>query len=179
MDVDAETRWLPSFVLPTDPAIDQLRQRALPALRALDDTFGEVPRLPGRSVKDNPRYRRVDVQVNAIWSTLSFLYELSYVNPPPIYTERAQRLRTPTAVARSQSGHASDLALLFAACLEAIDLYPVILIYEGHANVGTGGARRSARRSRPSRSPARSRPARRSRDWKPKRRAKPEDPAMT
>lgn len=138
MDTDDETRWLPSFVLPSDPAIDQVRQRSLPALRALDDTFGGgFLGYQALGPDDaNPRYKKIDVQANAIWSTLSFLYELSYVNPPPTYTEHAQRLRTPTEVTGSQSGTCIDLALLFAACLEAIDIYPVILMYEGHANVG-------------------------------------------
>jgi hypothetical protein len=138
MDTDAQTRWLPSFVLPRDPTVDQVRQRALPALRALDDSRGGG--FLGYQAIDpsagDLAYRGVDSQANAIWSTLSFLYDLSYVNPPPTYIEHAQRLRTPSEVIKSKSGTCIDLALLYAACLEAVDIYPVIVMYDGHANVG-------------------------------------------
>ena len=40
VDTEEETRWLPSFVLPRDPVVDELRRRALPSLRLLDDQFG-------------------------------------------------------------------------------------------------------------------------------------------
>ena len=172
MDIDTETRWLPSFVLPSDPAIDQVRQRSLPALRALDDTFGGgFLGYQALGSEANPRYRRVDVQANAIWSTLSFLYGLSYVNPPPTYTARAQRLRTPSEIARSQSGTCIDLALLYAACLEAIDIFPVILLYEGHANVGYWRSP-AFHEAFQTLQVASAKPAgkERTRDWKPKKR---------
>jgi hypothetical protein len=58
------------------------------------------------------------------------------VNPPPTYAQRAQRLRTPTDVLRTKSGTCIDLALLFAACLEYVDIYPVIFLLPGHALPG-------------------------------------------
>jgi hypothetical protein len=137
MDTDEQTRWLPSFVLPRDPAVDEIRRRALPALRFGDDSRGGG--FLGYQAVDKGRdqpYKGVDNQAMAIWSSLSFDYDLSYVNPPPTYVKHAQRLRTPTDVIRTQSGTCIDLALLYAACLEAIGIYPFIVMYVGHANVG-------------------------------------------
>jgi len=136
-DTDTETRWLPSFVLPSDPVVDAIRRSALPALRTFADRATEG--FYGYQVVEGAGLaglERVDHQVSAIWTTLAFQYDLSYINPPPGYSERSQRLRTPSEVVAGRAGPCIDLALLFAACLEAIDLYPVILMYEGHANVG-------------------------------------------
>jgi hypothetical protein len=137
MDTDEETRWLPSFVLPRDPAVDEIRLRALSALRFKDDRRGGgFLGYQAVDKSDNQPYKGVDNQAEAIWSSLSFDYDLSYVNPPPSYVKHAQRLRTPTDVLRTQSGTCIDLALLYAACLEAVGIYPFIVIYVGHANVG-------------------------------------------
>jgi hypothetical protein len=134
---DQDAMWLPSFVLPRDPAVAQIVERALGPLRALDDR-ARVGFMGYQVVDetDNDPYDRVDLQVKAIWSTLSFQYDIAYINPPPTYSPRAQRLRTPTEILRSKAGTCIDLALLFAACLELIDIYPVIVLYSGHANVG-------------------------------------------
>ena len=134
VDTEEETRWLPSFVLPRDPVVDELRRRALPSLRLLDDQFGGG--FLGYQGSDDVDWHRVENQAKAIWGTLAFEYGLSYINPPPTYAGHAQRLRTPSEVVGSRSGTCIDLALLFAACLELIDIYPVIVMYEGHANVG-------------------------------------------
>jgi hypothetical protein len=39
-----------------------------------------------------------------------------------------QRLRTPSMIVRDHSGTCVDLALFFAACLELVDIYPVIFL---------------------------------------------------
>ncbi|HXH85647.1 MAG TPA: hypothetical protein VNI35_02410, partial [Nitrospira sp.] len=56
--------------------------------------------------------------------------------PPPAYSERNQRLRTPSEILASSSGTCIDLALLLASCLEYVDIYPVVVLLSGHAFVG-------------------------------------------
>jgi hypothetical protein len=45
-------------------------------------------------------------------------------------------LRTPTDVVRGRRGTCIDLTLLLAACLEYLDIYPVIILLKGHAFAG-------------------------------------------
>jgi hypothetical protein len=78
----------------------------------------------------------VDLQVQAIWAAIVNDFKLLYVNPPPAYSERSQRLRTPSEILASGSGTCVDLALLLASCLEYVEIYPVIVLLTGHAFVG-------------------------------------------
>ena len=84
---------------------------------------------------DNP-WRGVDLQVQAIWTAISLDYGLSYINPPPSYSENAQRLRTPSRILDERRGTCVDLALLMAACLEWVEIYPVIFNLNDHAFPG-------------------------------------------
>jgi hypothetical protein len=80
----------------------------------------------------------VDRQVEALWATLLHDWRLGYINPPPSYSGEldSQRLRVPSMVLAERAGTCIDLALLFAACLELIDIYPVVFLLEGHALPG-------------------------------------------
>jgi len=129
--------WLPSFVLPRDPAVAKIvsvARRHLVTL--LDDTTAGFDGY--QSVDDSlvEPAEFVDLQVQAIWAALVNDFKLLYINPPPAYSERGQRLRTPSEVIGSNSGTCVDLALLLASCLEYIDVYPVIVLLSGHAFVG-------------------------------------------
>ena len=77
----------------------------------------------------------MDWQVEAIWSALVSL-PLAYINPPPTYTEQSQRLRFPSRILRSGDGTCIDLALLLAACLEQVNIYPVVFLLKDHAFPG-------------------------------------------
>jgi hypothetical protein len=78
----------------------------------------------------------VDSQVQAIWTALVNEYRFQYINPPPAYSDQTQRLRTPSDIVVSNSGTCIDLALLLASCLEYVDIYPVVVLLEGHAFAG-------------------------------------------
>lgn len=131
--------WLPSFVLPRDPAILKIISSARRYLvgiadnpaagfdgyQAIDDTAG-----------DDLRTKGVDAQVQAIWTALVNEYRIQYINPPPAYEATNQRLRTPSEILASNSGTCIDLALLLASCLEYVEIYPVIVLLTGHAFVG-------------------------------------------
>jgi hypothetical protein len=78
----------------------------------------------------------VDMQVRAIWCALSFDFSLNYINPPPSFVLNSQRLRTPSDVILGGRGTCIDLALLFAACLEYVEIYPVIFLFDDHAFPG-------------------------------------------
>jgi hypothetical protein len=137
LDDTQQNPWLPSFILPRDPAIARVIAVARRHLITLldDATAG----FDGYQSVDSPDYEpgeTVDLQVQAIWAALVHEYRLLYINPPPAYSTRTQRLRTPSEVMGSNSGTCVDLALLLAACLEYIDIHPVIVLLTGHAFVG-------------------------------------------
>ena len=138
-DDDEGGKWLPSFVMPRDPAVVTIVDAAYPIIRAIRDD-GQAAFDGYQAVKPgaagDAKYRTVDGQAKALWSTLTYQFGLRYINPPPAYSERSQRLRTPSEVLRSRSGTCIDLALLLAACLEYIDIYPVLFLLPGHALPG-------------------------------------------
>lgn len=132
-------RWLPSFVLPRDPAVQRAIEQAQRYNRVLrDDPNAGFEGYQAALPDDEESLRGVDRQVEAIWATLLHDWRLGYINPPPAYSSSldSQRLRTPSMILERSSGTCIDLALLFASCLELIDIYPVIFLLEGHALPG-------------------------------------------
>lgn len=137
-DSDANRKWLPSFVLPRDPAVARVIDFAQRYLQALadDPTAG----FDGyQSVEEIDAKKRkydctgVDLQVRAIWSALLYETPLSYINPPPTFTDASQRLRSPSDVIDGHRGTCIDLALLVASCLEYVEIYPTIVLLTDHA----------------------------------------------
>jgi hypothetical protein len=131
--------WLPSFVLPRDPAVRHLvdaAQRYLMSLRddatAGFDGYQAVDTVAGARTKIED-CAAVDLQVRAIWSALLYEAPLSYINPPPSFTESSQRLRSPSDCITGKRGTCIDLALLMASCLEYVDIYPAIFLLRTHA----------------------------------------------
>jgi hypothetical protein len=139
---DAETgrSWLPSFVFPRDRAVGELVARASNYVRVLRDD--PAAGFEGyQAVPENPLARdciEVDLQVQALWSAILYEWRLTYINPPPAYSAEldSQRLRTPGMIARDRHGTCIDLALLLAACLELVDIWPVIFLLNDHAFPG-------------------------------------------
>lgn len=131
-------RWLPSFVLPRDPAVNRIVDSAQRYLMALTDDatagFDGYQSVSFRGKLPRPaQCAVVDLQVRALWSALLYDVPLSYINPPPAFTNLSQRLRTPSDCTDSRRGTCIDLALLLAACLEYVEIYPAIFLLESHA----------------------------------------------
>lgn len=132
-----ERVFLPSFVLRRDPAVSKVVQTAQSYVMALRDDgnagFDGYQAIDPN--KENP-VEGVDLQARAIWSVLTFNSNISYINPPPVDDLISQRLRTPSEVLDGRRGTCIDLALLVAACLEYVDIYPVIFLLKNHAFPG-------------------------------------------
>lgn len=136
-DDDENRKWLPSFVLPRDPVVPQIIDRAQKYLMALQDdpTAG----FDGYQSVDRPKGLpaeecfAIDQQVRSIWAALVYDSPLAYINPPPTFTESSQRLRTPSDVLTGKRGTCIDLALLLASCLEYVEIYPAIILLKTHA----------------------------------------------
>jgi hypothetical protein len=137
-DSEANRKWLPSFVLPRDPAVARVIDHAQRYLQALTDdpTAG----FDGyQSVEEiDPKRKKydctgIDLQVRAIWCALLYETPLSYINPPPTFTDASQRLRAPSEVIDGHRGTCIDLTLLVASCLEYVEIYPSIILLTDHA----------------------------------------------
>jgi hypothetical protein len=128
--------WLPSFVLPRDPAVLRVvdaSQRYLMALRD-DATAGfDGYQSVSASAPKPEECAMVDYQVRALWSALLYECPLAYINPPPTFTGSSQRLRTPSDCIDGKRGTCIDLALLLASCLEYVEIYPAIFLLKTHA----------------------------------------------
>jgi hypothetical protein len=131
LDDTRNNPWLPSFVLPRDPAILKIINAARRYLIGIIDDLGAG--FDGYQQEDATA---VDKQVQALWTALVNEYRFQYINPPPAYSNKTQRLRTPSEIVGSNSGTCIDLALLLASCLEYIGIYPVVVLLTGHAFVG-------------------------------------------
>jgi hypothetical protein len=129
-DNDRSRKWLPSFVLPRDPAVSQILGIAQKYLVALADDAGAG--FDGYQTQSDD----VNAQVRALWYALAYDYSLRYINPPPSFTEEAQRLRPASEVIKGLRGTCIDLTLLLASCLEYIGIFPVLFLFDGHAFAG-------------------------------------------
>ena len=126
--------WLPSFVLPSDPAIQRVTRAARRYLQALtDDPLAGFDGYQRSTEKDCDSVHK---QAQAVWNALLLDHRLSYINPPPSFEKQSQRIRTPSQIATQKRGTCIDLALLLAACLEEVDIYPALFLLTGHAFVG-------------------------------------------
>ena len=130
LDDTEKNPWLPSFVLPRDPAILKIIASSRRYLVGIMDD----PAAGFDGYQES--VSQVDKQVQAIWTALVNEYRFQYINPPPAYSLQTQRLRTPTEIVESNSGTCIDLALLLASCLEYIGVYPVVVLLVDHAFVG-------------------------------------------
>lgn len=136
-DTDEDRMWLPSFVLPRDEVVPRIIDAAQKYLTALTDDrdigFGGYQNVDEEA--EDP-LEGVDLQARAIWAALAHDFGLKYVNPPPSFTESSQRLRRPSDILCGTRGTCIDLALLYAACLEYVEIHPVLFLIEGHAFPG-------------------------------------------
>jgi len=129
--------YLPSFVFPRDRAVAKIIDTAQHYLMSLSDDYGAgFDGYQGVDPGAEDPFASVDLQARAIWSALSYDFPLSYINPPPTFSVSSQRLRSPSDVIEGRRGTCIDLALMLAACLEYVGIYPVIFLLGDHAFPG-------------------------------------------
>ncbi len=91
----------------------------------------------GRSVdgyQSNTREKPY-LMVAALWNVI-FSQRIAYVIPPQGFARTGQRIRLADDISTSKIGACLDISLLFASCIEAMGLNPVIALTKGHAFVG-------------------------------------------
>jgi len=119
---------LAAFVTPNHPYITEIIKIAGVLLA---DWTGS-PSFKGYQSK-NPNYVRK--QMAAIYGALQ-RENIAYCMPPASFEKSGQRVRLCGAIKEQRLGTCLDLALLYAGCLEAAGLHPMIVLIKGHAFAG-------------------------------------------
>ena len=117
-----------SYVTPNHPYVYQIKRKAIEVL----EQQGLRTAFEGYQ-NDSPE--RVLQMMSAIYTAIQH-EGIIYSSLPPGYEHIGQRLRLLSTIQKERFGNCIDISLLFAACLEAIDLNPVIVVTKGHAFVG-------------------------------------------
>lgn len=137
LDLLAPDQWLGSlhlpemtaaYVMPNHPAIAQVVGKAAQFLQKWTGS----PSFTGYQSK-NPNLVRK--QAAAIYAALQ-TENIAYTMPPASYEAIGQRVRLPHAVLEQKCGTCMDLSLLYASCLEAVHLRPLLLFTRSHAFAG-------------------------------------------
>ena len=78
---------------------------------------------------------RVKLQTAAIFEVLKGK-GISYAMPPASFYESGQRIRMPEEIFSTRLATCMDSTMLFASCLECVELHPIVIITKTHAYVG-------------------------------------------
>ncbi len=117
-----------AFVTPNHPEVIKITSEAAVILAK----WVTNPAYDGYQVQD-PNFTHQ--QVAAVYYALQNR-RLTYSSLPPSYEENGQRIRLPDTLLSQHLGNCIDITALFAACLEAIGVHPLIVFIAGHAFVG-------------------------------------------
>lgn len=114
-----------AFIMPNHPLITKVITNAGNYLKK----WAGSPSFTGYQTR-NPE--NVKFQMAAIYSALQE-EEIIYNNPPASYEVIGQRVRLPHRVLEQKMGTCLDLTVLYATCLEAVGLHPLVCFVKGHA----------------------------------------------
>ena len=117
-----------SFVVPNNPLLSRIK---VSAAQFLEKWTGSS-QLDEYQTQDRNRVR---AQVAAIYEALRS-EGIVYSAPPASFETSGQRIRLADKVLTEKLGTCIDTSLLIASCLEACDIYPIIVMMKGHVMVG-------------------------------------------
>lgn len=117
-----------AFITPNHPTVTAVIREASEFLKKWKGT----PSFTGYQT-NNPS--NVKLQMAAIYAAVA-KRKIVYNNPPASYEVIGQRVRLPNMVLEQKMGTCLDLSVLYAACLEAVGLSPLLVFIKGHAFCG-------------------------------------------
>ncbi len=119
---------LPAFVVPNHPVIPALLHDAADRLKK----WGKNTSLEGYQSGDPNRVRELAAAAYAAIQKKNIVY----AEPPASFSVLGQRIRTPETIMEQRLGTCMDMTLLYAACLEAMGLHPLLVMMNGHIFAG-------------------------------------------
>ncbi|MEP6467376.1 MAG: DUF4011 domain-containing protein, partial [Parafilimonas sp.] len=117
-----------TFVTPNHPKLPKLILRA-------SEILGNWTGNPSFDAYQSRNPDRVKKQMAAIYEAIAEM-KIVYCTVPASFEETGQRIRMCDTIFSTHMGNCLDLSLLYAACLEAVGLHPLIIIIKGHAFAG-------------------------------------------
>ena len=120
---------LAAFVTPNHPELSKIIKSASDILKRWtgDPSFDAYQSL-------NPD--RVKKQMAAIYEAITEL-GIVYCSPPASFEREGQRIRMCDTIFSQKLATCIDMAILYASCLEAVGLNPLLIVIKGHAFVGS------------------------------------------
>ncbi|MFB9864912.1 DUF3320 domain-containing protein [Rufibacter immobilis] len=117
-----------AFITPNHTEVLKIIRRAAPILEKWtgDPSFNEYQ-------SRNPD--RVRKQMAALYEAIAEL-QLVYCSVPASFEENGQRIRMCDTIFAHKLANCLDISLLYAACLEAVGIHPLVVLTKGHAFVG-------------------------------------------
>lgn len=117
-----------AFVTPNHPAVARVLNSAGKYL----NEWISSPSFTGYQTQNPDTVKK---QMGAIYAALQE-EGIAYSVPPASFETTGQRIRLPHTVLEQKCGTCLDLALLYASCIEAVGLKPLIVFVKGHAFAG-------------------------------------------
>ncbi|WP_230495152.1 DUF3320 domain-containing protein [Pseudoneobacillus rhizosphaerae] len=114
-----------SFITPNRPFVMEILKQASTIMEKNTGTNA----LDGYQSGDP---NRVLAQLSAIYSAIQS-HHIVYANPPASFEQEGQKIRFPDMIKDHKLATCLDLTLLYAACAEAIGIYPIIVFLKGHS----------------------------------------------
>ncbi|AMR33956.1 DNA helicase [Mucilaginibacter sp. PAMC 26640] len=119
---------LVAFVTPNHPEIVKI-------IRNASDILEKWTGNPSFDEYQSRNPDRVRKQMAAIYEAIAAM-QFIYCSLPASFEESGQRIRLADAIFSNKLANCLDLSLLYAACLEAVGIHPILTIIKGHAFVG-------------------------------------------
>ena len=117
-----------AFVTPNHPKVAEIINSAAGFLKS----WGESPSFTAYQTQNVNTVKR---QMAAIYAAIRAL-SINYVVSPASFEGAGQRIRMSEQIVSQKQGTCLDLSLLYASCLEAAGLRPLIIMMKGHAFAG-------------------------------------------
>jgi hypothetical protein len=119
---------LAAFITPNHPEIVRIIKRASSIL----EKWTGSPSFDAYQTQNPDRVRK---QMAAIYEAIAEM-QITYVTVPASFEATGQRVRLCDSIFSQKIANCLDLSLLYAACLEAVGINPLIVIIKRHAFVG-------------------------------------------
>jgi hypothetical protein len=117
-----------SFITPNNPHISKIISRSSEILNKWTGN-------PSLDEYQSRNPDRVKKQMAAVFESIREL-GIIYCTPPASFEESGQRIRMIDTLVNQKLGTCLDLSLIYASCLEAIGINPLIIVVKGHAFAG-------------------------------------------
>ena len=117
-----------AFVTPNHPAVTGVLRSAAEYLAKWDGD-------PSFTAYQRQNPNAVKTQLAAVYAALQ-AENIAYAMPPTGYEASGQRVRLADRVLNEKMGTCLDLSVLYASCLEAVGLNPLLIFTKGHAFCG-------------------------------------------